>query len=286
MTVKSVAAGVLAACLWLPACGPAPNSGACGTPEAFRDAVVERLRKLHPGATVDAKGPLEVWVTLPGQTDARRMFLDNFFADCGRAPEQRDAMLNHLAATAGRDIEEILNAPLPIRQRRLVSVIRPARMDERSGAAASRLVQRPFAGEMAEVLGEKPPGLLVFVDRETVDQFQLGERALWERSRTNIPTVITGVTVEPLSPGIYMVSAESMDAPSLVLHDGFWRDRVTAETGQPIVFFADREHFIYADSARPGAVAGLRRLVAGDDGNAMSLELYRRTAEGAWTVVP
>jgi hypothetical protein len=281
--IRSALLAALTAALLLPACAPAPTANACGSPEQFRDAFIDRTRKMYPAATVEVKGPLDVGVKVPGQSGATEMYLDNFFVDCGRSPDQRDAMLNHLAATLGRSPEEILNAPLPTRQSRLVSVIRPAHVDEASSAGAGPMVQRPFAGEMAEYLAEKPPGLLAFVNHEHMGEFQLDETALWSRARANISTVITGVKIEALAPGLYLVSAESEDAPSLILDDAFWRGRVTAQTGQPVVFFSDRESFMYADSANAAALAGLRRMVAGDDGNAMSMKLYRRGVDSHWS---
>ena len=268
-----------------PKAAPAPTPTSCGDRAEFQALFVQRLRKAQPDHEVVEVALFDLIVRKDGEEKVR-IFLDNKYGDCIDRPQDRDFIIDGFVAATSQMLTSAKDeATVDERRERAFSLLRPSALARDPALKGGSLIHRPFAGDMMEVVAEQLPGAVRYVVAEDSEVFGASRDAVWKLARGNVAKRITGITARPVSPGVYIVEAESFDAPSLLLEPGFWRERITAATGQPIVFLADREYFYYADSANPRAVEALREFVRNDNGNAMSLKLYRRQADGSWTAI-
>lgn len=277
----TLALAAAAALLAAPALAQDGAETACGTEVQFRERFAGQLRTALPDKKIVVSDILQL--TIGEEEDGVIVNLDNKYLDCLDRPQLRDDIIAHFVqAVANHVTNPPAEATVEERRARMFSIIRPAAVTSDPSLQGQKLLTRPFVGDMVEIIAEQHPGQISYGMEADLEALGPDLAQAWARARANVKTRINGITVRPLGAGVYIVEAESFDAPSLLFEPGFWSQRTTADTGQPVVFLADRELFLYADSANAEAVAALREYRERDNGNAMSLMLFRRRPDGSW----
>lgn len=263
----------------------ASGAGVCSSPEVFAAKFQDRAARAYPDLSFKANGEL-AFLVRRGETDVGSVFLDSRHAMCSADPDAEDSILDAYVASVGPTLADAASARTPEERRaHMVVVLRPveyARALIQQGAAVA---QRPFVGGVARYLAEKREDTLSFVAAEHVVGLAASADEAWTLAERNIPAKVTGVQVEHLGRKVFLVMAETQDAPSLILLESFWAEHGRKVRGRPTVYLADREQFLFTGDEERDGLQALSNIRSRDDGTALTSEFYVRTGEG-WIVAP
>jgi hypothetical protein len=238
----------------------------------FRDLYAQRVTAAVPGATITPLESLSLRIALPGGGDAQEMTvnLDRAYSEYSAAPDQLDTIL-------GRWVRIASATPGDAQQPdRIVSVVRTA--DHVAGYAQAlsqdgedvRLVWRPLAGDLVEMIAFDSPDAIQFATEETISDISITPEQAWALAPQNLPARLGALSQETLAPGLVWIGGGNGLAPS-VLANAQWC--AAPENANALYLVVDRDSFLMAE--RPGAVDAITRVRDGmvSDGNAFSATL-------------
>jgi hypothetical protein len=238
----------------------------------FRDLYAQRVAAAVPGATITPLESLSLRITLPGGGDAQEMTinLDRAYSEYSVAPDQLDTILGRWVRIAS---VLPLDAQLP---ERIVSVVRTA--DHVAGYAQAlsqdgrevRLVWRPLAGDLVEMIAFDSPDAIQFGTEETLADMSITPEQAWVLAPQNLPARLGVLSQETLAPGLVWIGGGNGLAPS-VLANAQWC--AAPEHANALYLVVDRDSFLMAE--RPGGVDAITLVRNGmvGDGSAFSATL-------------
>jgi hypothetical protein len=251
------------------------------SPAKFRDEFVSRLKQTTPDAKVRNLSDNEIEISSVGaQIKSLKVFLGAAYRDYRANPADK-------ADIHRRFIQTVLAAGAPAmapeaRAATLVSIVRNrAWLVEMSKQASDLPANRVIAGDLIEVAAEARGAGFAYAGRSDVLALAEDEPSLWAQCRDNIMDRVGDAELRAFG-SIYLVTAPSGIASSLLLADGFWARMPVPD---PVVGLLCKDHFLFASASDPEALAQLQAQAEREASNPQMLSIRpiaRR--DGAWIV--
>jgi len=232
------------------------------SPSAFRDATTAAVRELAPDAEIAVKDALSFSVTAPGGEEFT-MNLDFAYRRYQADPTQMATLIERWSRIAAFGPEQAAARD------RIIAVLRDRATVENYGQAFAsapqpmRLVSRPFAGDLYEVLVFDSAESLQFITNVALEELGVGEDEAWALAPQNLPERLGPVVTEEVAPGLVVVGADSSIAPSALTDPNFC---AAGDNAALLYLIPDREWYIVADPRRGANLPDMRdRMAAAGD---------------------
>ncbi|WP_395647768.1 hypothetical protein [Terricaulis sp.] len=222
------------------------------SPSQFRDAGIARLRQTDPTAQITTRDELGVTVDIPGDPHRQGMQInfDNAYRLYLDDPSQLDALLTRWVGLAGANRDEAFQRD------RIVAVVRPLSQVQsyndflsQQPGEAMRLVSRPLAGDLHEVLVFDSADAVAYATAEKLEDLGVSIEEAWTLSRQNLPTRMGDLSVERFENGLLLVGGGNGLAPSSLLLAEFCQGMFARNP----VLVVDRDSYVMADAGVRGA---------------------------------
>jgi hypothetical protein len=242
------------------------------SPAQFQELYTQRVVGAAPGTAVTPLGALSLRITPPSgdEDNGLTVNLDRAYAEYSAGPDDVETILDRWVRFATQPIE---NAQMP---ERIVSVLRTrSHVDGYTRAMsgdgqALRLVWRPFAGDLVEMIAFDSAEAIQFGTEDTLSDIGLSAEQAWALAPQNLPARLGALEHAVLAPGVTWVGGGNGLAPSVLTNAGWCG---APENANALYLIVDRDSFLMAE--RPTGVDAIRRVRDGmlRDGNAFSATL-------------
>lgn len=228
------------------------------SPSAFRDATIAAVHEHAPEAAIAVYDEFSFAVTMP---DGQEMTvsLDFAYSRYQADPSTKDALIDRWSRMAAFGPEQSAGRD------RIIAVLRDRATVDRYGQAfaealrPARLVTRPFAGDLVEVLVFDSAESIQFVTNLALEELGVSGDEAWALAPLNLPQRLGAVVEEEVAPGLVVVGADSSIAPSALTLPGFC---AIDDNAVFLYFIPDREWYVVADPRRGADLPGLRDRMA------------------------
>lgn len=226
-------------------------------PAQFRDAVMAAIREHAPGAQVEARGDLALHVRTPSGED-RTMDVSRAYSEYTADPASHDQIIARWARVSSLSADDVQ------RTERIVSILRPRTMVEAQeravaqGGESARLVYRPFAGDLVEVLAFDSADALLMASRGALAELGLSEAQAWALAPNNLVQRAGRLELHPVrgQDTIAYVTGGNGLAPSALTDS-----ELCAEQHATLYLVVDRNGYFMNDPDAPGAATAFRAFV-------------------------
>lgn len=250
-------------------------------PDAFTEAIAERLRQAVPGTSVTVTTRLSLAVD--GLAGVQQVFLDNVyrFASNTADPDERESIIGAwLASVTGaaasdgaspEDIVPMIKAPgwfaaLPRRD---------------DGATPDHWVE-VLNDHLSIVYAVDTPHNVSYVESSWFDGRGVEREGLRRRAVDNLRAKLPGLEVQR-GGGLNLVVAGGYYEASVLLFDDFWEREAPRLRGEAVVAVPARDVLIFCNGDDARAVEDLRRhaqAIHADAAYALSPQLFLRRRDG------
>ncbi len=228
------------------------------TPEAVRDAIVDRLEKVKRVSSVEPVGRDPLGVDVQADGKSHKFFLENAVVavlqsgDSARGQHRTvrdyvDAFLSSLDQPA-LDLDNVY------------PIVRHVGYIEIEGAAP---IHTEVAGDLVCTLALDTPQTLVTLSKEAIEEADFAMAEVWGAARVNLSTALKSVEDEDLGAGLHIMRlGEPWLGLSLFLAPDLLQV-ARRELGAEMLYVAapSREGVVYIDSAAPGALTHIKSAI-------------------------
>lgn len=230
------------------------------TPGEFTAEYAMQLRKAAPQYTVSILRDFELEVR-DSAGNKGTVYLDNCYAEYKSSPKNKEAIISRFTSafvegafkTSQFDPKRIIPV---IKDVRWLSEIRES-FRAKGNKELEETVCEPLNNELVIIYAEDDPKKLRYISPKDIEGTGLKREELRRLAVKNLKAILPDIEVRSGN-GVFMISAGGNYEASLLLADGFWREKKIAVDGDYVVAIPARGLLLVAGSNDKAAILRIR----------------------------